>query len=181
MAGWYGTLQADGRTLLELGFREALYAGDVLLASSPFTDTFLRVPYGQRLLYDPITQTAVLEDRTTLPFIKQAAFDAIDARTDQLIQNGFTYAGKTFSLSTTAQTKWLGLVLAKDAPSMTYPYTVSALDESSYSIADGNEVVTIYGTIIATVSTLVAGGKALKDAVFAAADAPGVAAVIDNR
>ena len=107
---------------------------------------------------------------------------AIDARTDQLIAAGFTYSGKVFSLSSSAQDKMIGSHQVKDDPALTYPIVWNNIDDTdSTSLADSAALNGFYLTALGTVRAHLDSGTALKDAVRAAADIAAVDAVVDSR
>ncbi len=111
----------------------------------------------------------------------------IDARTQELIGEGFTHASKQFSLSSNAQRYWSGLVTAVNAGLVVngaphFPLTVNTVDDSdTHDIADVAEVLAVYGVSVATVRGHLGSGTVIKDQVRAAADVATVEAIVDNR
>jgi hypothetical protein len=111
---------------------------------------------------------------------KRAKYLAIDTRTEELIDQGFSFAGKVFSLSSNAQKYWIGMMVGKDL--LTYPLVVNTLDDSStLSVTDAVMVLQMYGTAMGTVKAHLASGTALKDLVRAATTIPEVQAIVDSR
>jgi len=86
----------------------------------------------------------------------------IDARTVDLINAGFTFASRLFSLSPNARDNWIALYAGKAA--LTYPITVTAQDgDGRFSIPDAATLEGIYLTGIGVVGALLAAGRDLKD------------------
>lgn len=105
-----------------------------------------------------------------LTHAKSRYMEVVDRTTNHMIEaGGFQYAGLTFGLSIRAQSKWMGLVLAKDG--LTYPFRVPTRDnDASYDIADSTEVTTIFGTIVGTIDGTLAVGNVEKEKIEAAPD-----------
>lgn len=73
--------------------------------------------------------------------IKAQAMAAIDAETEEAIaRSGFTWRGKVFSLSPTAQVKWARLDAKKDT--WRYPFPVNTIDDSEAVIIESAADVT---------------------------------------
>jgi hypothetical protein len=107
---------------------------------------------------------------------------AIDARTDELISLGFTYAGKQFSLALTAQSKMTGTHQVKDNPALVYPINWNTIDDADvYAITDAADLDAFYLTGLGTIRASLDSGTALKDSVRAAITVAEVDAVVDNR
>jgi hypothetical protein len=114
--------------------------------------------------------------------LKHAKMKAIDARTDELIAAGFTYADKSFSLSLAAQAKMMGTHQVKDDPALTYPINWNTInDDDVYAIANATDLNGFYLTGLGTYRTHVDGGTSLKDQVRAATTEAEVNAIVDNR
>jgi len=104
----------------------------------------------------------------------------IDARTDELIDDGFEYEEQMFSLSEQAQLKLLGAF--SGAAMLPYPVEWNNIDDTgTVMLVDVAEVQAFYGTAMATVEHHLATGTALKNAVNACTNVAQVAAIIDNR
>jgi hypothetical protein len=113
---------------------------------------------------------------------KAAKVAAIDARTDELIAAGFTYASKQFSLSLTAQAKMMGTHQVKDNVALIYPINWNTIDDLDvYAIANAADLEGFYLTGLGTVRARLDSGTTLKDAVRAAADQAALDAVVDTR
>lgn len=106
---------------------------------------------------------------------------AVDARTAALISEGFTHAGKQFSLSLTAQANWLGVLSTGAADALTYPYPVATLGNAYHLAADAVEMATIASAAQTRKGWAVATGAALKMALNDAATLAELAAVVDTR
>lgn len=118
----------------------------------------------------------------TLNEYKQLKSNAIDARTSELIEQGFSYASKTFSLSGNAQTNILAIFTTRSHAALTYPIAYSTIDDlDSYNIVDATDAENMYLTALATKRGHLDSGNALKDSIRAAVDEAGVDAVVDNR
>lgn len=119
-------------------------------------------------------------EKYTLDEYKQKKYYQIDTKTEELIQQGFVYATKTFSLSELAQINLLGLKMNKDV--ITYPLTWATIDDSdSYDIADATDAENFHLASLNTKMGHLNSGNALKAQVIAATDKAGVDAVTDNR
>jgi hypothetical protein len=111
---------------------------------------------------------------------KTLRYNEIDAKSGQLIDAGFTYAGKTFSLSQNAQINLLALEVDKN--SMQYPIEWNTIDDADkYYIVDATDATNFHLTSLNVVKTILDSGTALKDQIRAAVDKAQVDAVIDNR
>lgn len=109
-------------------------------------------------------------------------FEAIDTRTSALIEDGFPFAGKVFSLSISAQSTFTGLYAIRDEPALTFPVKVNTIDDLDFlELKDSAQVRAFYLTAVATYRTHLDGGTKLKDEVRAAVSVDAVAAVEDTR
>jgi len=128
--------------------------------------------------YSHTTQTLV----ESLVEAKKAKFAEVDARTDELIASGFTFASKQFSLSQNAQSRLMGINQVRDDENVVYPIKWNTIDDSdTYSIPDSATVLGFYLTAVGTYRTHVDSGTTLKDQVRAATTIAEVNAVVDNR
>lgn len=119
-----------------------------------------------------------------LPEYKLEKQRAIDARTAELIFQGFTYGGKTLSLSISAQSYWTNLYQARNimAAGGLFPLTVNTLDDlDTYSVASVADAEGLYQTAVGTMTSRLASGTALKNQVRAATTKAEVDAVVDSR
>jgi hypothetical protein len=108
--------------------------------------------------------------------------NTIDNRTGELINLGYNFATKQFSLSANAQTNILALDHTKDDPALIYPIEYNTIDDmDSFSIPDSTTLHNMYLTALTTKKGVIDSGTALKDSVRLATDEAGVDAVIDNR
>jgi len=120
-------------------------------------------------------------DPNSLAIQKDAKANAVDVRTVQLIEAGFTYGGKQFSLSASAQANWLGVLTANAAAGLSYPYPVAALDNDYHLALDNAEMVAMAGTALTHKGWAVGSGAALKMAIKDATTQAELDAVIDVR
>lgn len=104
---------------------------------------------------------------------KERLILAVDAKISERIHSGAGFewppsSGQFFSLSTNAQIKWVGLMVAKDF--ITYPLTVPTKDDNIfYTIQDATEAQNMYLTATNTVKTYIADGTSVKRIVREAA------------
>lgn len=125
---------------------------------------------------------ARLDYTENLQVLKNAKIKAIDARTDQLIAAGFTFASKQFSLTLSSQSKMIGTHQVKDNPSLTYPIRWNTIDDEDYlDIIDAATLDGFYLTGLGTIRAHLDSGTSLKDQVRAAATVDDVLAVVDTR
>jgi len=111
---------------------------------------------------------------------KARKFNAIDARTTELISTGFTYATKQFSLSTNSQARLMGSHQKKDT--MTYPIAWNTIDDLDvYSVADAADLTGLYDAATNAYRVHIDSGTALKDSIRAAVDEAALALVVDTR
>ena len=122
---------------------------------------------------------------THTPKLKAAKtnkFDQIDSKTNSLINNGFTFASKTFSLSLAGQSTLLGLDLLRNDIALTYPIYYNSIDYND--VLEITDSITVHNMVLTAVGTYRAhkdSGTALKDQVRAATTVAGVEGIVDNR
>jgi len=109
---------------------------------------------------------------------KAARYNAVDFRTTQLIEAGFTYASKSFSLSGPAQLNWL--TLQAIANKFTWPVKISTLDNGEYSLEQVNLDAFAQIAKDKTQGHLDS-GRALKLQINAATTQAALDAVVDTR
>ena len=83
-----------------------------------------------------------------------------------------------FSLSTQAQTNWLGLISLQSL--FTWPMGITDNANTTYELAQAN-VTPFVATGCGVISAAIGSGRALKIAVNAAADQAALDAVVDTR
>ena len=127
------------------------------------------------------TQVRIQKGETTeLASAKAEKIRLVDARTDELIDDGFPYDGQMFSLSEQAQLKLLGAVIG--SASLTYPVEWNNIDDTGTTLLDdAAEVNVFYGTAMLTVEAHLATGTALKNAINACTTVAEVDAIQDTR
>jgi len=117
-----------------------------------------------------------------LDTLKRTRAGQVDARTSELIDAGFTYAGLTFSLSLTAQANWLGVLSSGAAAGLPYPdYPVATIDNGYYLAANEAEMVLIAQAAMNRKGWAVATGAVLKKQIKDAADEVALDAILDTR
>lgn len=119
-------------------------------------------------------------DLTTLAGLKAFRYSEIDNKTGELIGQGFVYATKTFSLSTSAQINISALNQSKDV--LTYPIEYNTIDDQDvYQVVDATDMGNMYMAALTVKKGHLDSGSALKAQVRAAVDIAAVNAVVDNR
>jgi len=113
---------------------------------------------------------------------KKLRYKEIDARTVELIDQGYVYKTKIFSLSSNAQTNILALDSTRDEPSLTYPIIYNTIDDNeSYSIIDSTDLHNMYMTALGTKKIHLDSGTNLKNSIRDAVSEEAVDSIIDNR
>jgi hypothetical protein len=105
----------------------------------------------------------------------------IDIKTQELISGGFTYNASIFSLSSKAQTNWIGLEQADALGLITFPYNVTTKDDLEHSIISSADLTGFYATGLGIKSAHISSGRDLKQLVNVATTIAEVDAVVDNR
>lgn len=119
-------------------------------------------------------------DSLSLPAYKKEKNLDIDLRSALLIEDGFTYQGKVFSLSTNAQINISALNQTRN--DLTYPVTYNTIDDiDTYDVVDAADMNAMYMAALATKKAVLDGGTSLKTQVRQATTKEEVDAVIDNR
>lgn len=119
-------------------------------------------------------------DSLSLPAYKKEKNLDIDLRSALLIEDGFTYQGKAFSLSTNAQINISALNQTRN--DLTYPVTYNTIDDiDTYDVVDAADMNAMYMAALATKKAVLDGGTSLKTQVRQATTKEEVDAVIDNR
>ena len=117
-----------------------------------------------------------------LPVVKQAKIACIDARTDELIAEGFVYQGKQFSLSLPSQAKMMGTHQVRNDSQLVYPIKWNNIDDTDYyNIQNPADLDGFYFTGLGTVRAHLDSGSDLKDLVNQATTVAEVEAVVDPR
>ena len=117
-----------------------------------------------------------------LAIAKMEKTNSIDARTKELIELGFSFNAKQFSLSLPAQSKLTAAFLLRDEVAFVYPAEWNSLDDlSTQVIADAAEMATFYWTAIGTIRAYLDSDTGFKNAVRSATTVEEVDAVVDNR
>jgi hypothetical protein len=153
-----------------------------LLGTLPRTE--VKVDGGVLVEMDQAEKDAV-EAAVTLPDYKLKRYLEFDAKTNELILQGFEFppsSGNIFSLTPTAQANLLGTFTAKDNPAFTWPLAwPTKLDDIEYTIPDAATFEMFYLTALGTIRACRDSGTALKEAVRVATSIAEVDAVVDPR
>ena len=102
-------------------------------------------------------------------------------RTSEIMQEGFAYDGKVFSLSNNDLGDWAWLAIYDSLGKLTFPRSVSTKDGGEYIIANKQVFSHWMDAGIARALTLKDECRAKRVAVLAAVDEAGLEAVVDNR
>lgn len=117
-----------------------------------------------------------------LPGVKETAFDTIDARTSQLINEGFRYAEQQFSLSLASQSSYTSLYALRDTNVLTYPVRINTIDDkATCELQSAIAVEGFYQIMVGTYRAHLDSGTQLKDRVRLAQSIAEVAAIFDAR
>jgi len=137
----------------------------------------------QRVRPAPVRRPPVIREPppvVSLADQKRGKNGSVDQKTDVLIANGFTVAGKVFSASDAAQLKWLGIFTSRAV--LTYPLLAPTKDDAEFiTLADEAAVVVFYTAIVNHVQDKLKSGILLKQQIAAAADQAALDAIVDNR
>lgn len=113
---------------------------------------------------------------------KKLRYAEIDARTGELISEGFTYQSKVFSLSQNAQINILALDETRNDPALTYPINYNTIDDmDSYDVVDATDLHSMYLTALSTKKGHIDSGTAIKTNIRNSLTKAEVDAIIDNR
>jgi len=122
---------------------------------------------------------------TDLIVAKKDKYKAIDARTQELIDEGFEYPAASdqfFSLSLEEQVKLSLFNQVRNEAAVKYPIRWDFLDNSgAIDLSNNTEFLDFYLTALITYRTYMDGGTFLKDSVRVATTIAEVNAVIDKR
>lgn len=120
-----------------------------------------------------------------VPFLDEmraACVAKIDVRTSELIDVGFTFDGKQFSLSNNAQMKMMGSHEVRSDPAFVYPVKWNTIDDLSiHSLVDSDALHAFYLTGVSTVRAHLDSGTELKDQIRATTSVAEIEAIEDNR
>lgn len=141
-----------------------------------------------KIVNDQVVEMDSLEkevvDLNDLPTIKQRKLADIDARSNEIIDEGITFDGHLFSLSANAQLNWNSIFTAMQGGLIPADadFEVSTKEpENDKYLLTPDKRNAFFGLILSTVSTILAGGRALKQQVKNATNKEQVEAVIDDR
>lgn len=113
---------------------------------------------------------------------KKVKKDAIDARTNVLIEEGFLFNGTAFPLTQEHRLYWTAMYASRNEPSIAFPIKVWSKDgDSSIDIQNVAELEGFCLSALAAAKGHLDSGMALKQAVNEAADVAAVEAVTDDR
>ena len=126
--------------------------------------------------------TSHRDDENDLAVVKQEKFDAIDARTDQLIGKGFAFQGKRFSMGIPSQSKFLAVDALRNDPMFNYPVRLNTIDDDDVlEIADAANIHGLFLTAVGAYRAYLDSGTTIKDEVRSASTVDEVNAIVDPR
>lgn len=109
----------------------------------------------------------------------------IDQKSNLLMAPGFEYNGETFSMSSFAQVKLLGLRTAAIAGVLVdpggYPIPYACVNEATHMITGEADLIGMFNTGFARMQGILATGAMLKGQCVAAEDQAALGAIVDNR
>lgn len=118
--------------------------------------------------------------QSALSGYKKLKFDEIDERTSELIDLGFVYNTKTFSLSNNAQLNLLGIDIKRNDGIL--PITFNTIDDlSEETLTTAEQVDAFFMTALGSKKAHLDSGTALKLQVRNAADKDAIDAIVDAR
>lgn len=166
--GWQELISSSEPTLCPVDSGNTLRAGSQVIIEPGVTENIDGIP-----------------TNVSLSDYKSLKINAIDRRTDELVELGFEFpaaSGNIFSLSPSAQTDILALDTTRDDPSVSYPINYNTIDDKDvYAVLDSATMHNMYLAAFNTKKGHLDSGTVLKDLVRAAVDESGVDAVVDNR
>jgi len=123
------------------------------------------------------------KDTAYLEEVKAEAFQAIDARTREILAEGFSYRNERFSLSQAAQLRMTELIflLDQDAP-LDFPIVWNTLDDTwQIELSDSTEVRSFIQEGTQTVVSIINSGTSLKAQIRSALTISAVELIKDER
>lgn len=127
----------------------------------------------------------IVDDKSAFDVLKRPkAFriKEIDGRTVDLIDAGFEYSSKRFSLSLAAQSSWLELHQLKDDVSLNYPVVVNTIaDDGTQSLADTDDMHDFFMAGFEALRAYKDAGTTLKTSIRDASTQAEIDAVVDTR
>ena len=131
---------------------------------------------------DSIPGWVLSED--ALDLAKTEKIAEIDAKTSELIKQGFVYADKHFSMSDAAQRNWTALAAGLANDMLSFPMPVSTVDEATHLLGSANELKAFLAAYLiyqANPDEPLGSGRTLKELVTAAESVEDVGAIVDER
>lgn len=113
---------------------------------------------------------------------KQAKFEQIDKKTNEIIARGFTWDGVLLSLSLPAQTRLNGIYAMRDDPPGGYPVIWNSLDDNSFvTLNNAVDTTSMHDAAGDRLRTVVDSGTVIKEEVRQATTVAEVDAIVDPR
>lgn len=120
----------------------------------------------------------------TLEESKQIKINQIDIKTQELIQLGFDFDDSSFSMSAMAQLNWASLGAARANGMLSFPLSISTVDESAYELKDDGSCLQFLGAYMiyqVDPTKPLSRGRILKSQVGACVTVEEVEAITDTR
>lgn len=118
-----------------------------------------------------------LPDDMTIEQAKQEKFGLIDTKTQELIFQGFVFAGLKWSLSINAQINWNNI---PQMPEFAFPLNMQDMDGTNY-VLSYEERMNFYYTAMAAKNTHLQSGNALKKQILQLTTIEEVISFLDPR
>ena len=172
-----------GRAITASAMADKAYEGEMWNADTQVLKVLFTnvLSAGDETILDGI----VAVQTTQLEINRAAKIQAIDRQSTRLMDEGFAYDGRIFSMSSLSQIKLLSLRTAAIAGVLIdpdhYPIAYACLDEHAYDIANETALVAMFDAGFNTAKTILASGATLKDQCMDAADQAALDAIVDNR
>ena len=126
-----------------------------------------------------------LVDAARLPEIKRLKFLEVDARTEEIIAQGFEFppsSGVKISMSVEQQSRIMGMYTLRNDPNLIYPISWNSLDDTTeLTLSNASEVEAFYLTGVGTLRAILDSGTAVKDQIRLCTTKACVDAIVDPR
>jgi hypothetical protein len=121
-------------------------------------------------------------DDKWIEYLKEERYYQVDDRTDELIELGYSYAGKQFSLSASAKTNILAIHSNRSDPALIYPIEYNTINDlDNFFIPNLTVLHEMFLAAFGTTKAHLDSGSALKDLIRVATTEQEINLIIDNR
>jgi hypothetical protein len=140
-------------------------------------------PYYHRLTSGGGTSIGDYTEMTVLLPLKVAKANEIDARTEELVGEGFVASnGKRFTIDDSSLTRYHVLYATRLHGSMVYPVVITTYDgQNAQALNNSGMLASFTEEAFLAFEAIIASGSALKQQLIAASTLAEVEAVVDNR